>query len=308
MKRAAQPSLSLAGQAALAEYAAYLEEGEDVRPVTRRNYLSDLRQFMAWWATTTALGQEMPTLFSPLVIATPTLTRYREYLQEERALKPAAVNRSLVTLKRYCAWAAETGQISRNPASRVKLIEYTATAPRHLTDSEEEALLAAVTAQGSVRDRTLITMLLHTGLRAHEICQLKREQVTLGQRSGRLWVQGKRNKYREVPLNTTARQVLGEYMAGLPGETLYLFTSPKTGGPLTERALGYVVTKYAAQARVLAVSPHDLRHRFGYRMARTVPLHRLAQIMGHNSLDTTLIYIRGTRSDLQAEVEKIAWA
>ena len=72
--------------------------------------------------------------------------------------------------------------------------------------------------------------------------------------------------------------------------------------------MGYVVTKYAAQAKLRGVSPHDLRHRFGYRMAQSVPLHRLAQIMGHDSLDTTLIYIRGTRSDLQAEVEKIAWA
>jgi len=29
--------------------------------------------------------------------------------------------------------------------------------------------------------------------------------------------------------------------------------------------------------------------------------------MGHDSLDTTLIYIRGMRKDLQSEVEKIAW-
>jgi integrase/recombinase XerD len=68
------------------------------------------------------------------------------------------------------------------------------------------------------------------------------------------------------------------------------------------------VTKYAIQAKVQNVSPHDLRHRFGYRMAQSVPLHRLAQIMGHNSLDTTLVYIRGTRSGLQQEVEKIAWS
>jgi integrase len=60
--------------------------------------------------------------------------------------------------------------------------------------------------------------------------------------------------------------------------------------------------------RVEAVSPHDLRHRFGYRMAQCVPLHRLAQLMGHDSLDTTLIYVRGTRSDLQRDVETIAWA
>ena len=42
-------------------------------------------------------------------------------------------------------------------------------------------------------------------------------------------------------------------------------------------------------------------------MAELVPLHRLAQLMGHDSLDTTMIYIQATRSDLQKEVEKIAW-
>jgi hypothetical protein len=46
----------------------------------------------------------------------------------------------------------------------------------------------------------------------------------------------------------------------------------------------------------------------GYRMAAMVPLHRLAQIMGHDTLDTTLIYVQGTKQDLQQEVEKIAWA
>jgi integrase len=72
--------------------------------------------------------------------------------------------------------------------------------------------------------------------------------------------------------------------------------------------LGYVVKRYAIQARLTDISPHDLRRRFGYRMAASVPLHRLAQIMGHDSLDTTLPYVRGTKADLQREVEKIAWA
>jgi integrase/recombinase XerD len=57
----------------------------------------------------------------------------------------------------------------------------------------------------------------------------------------------------------------------------------------------------------LSTSLWDLRHRFGYRMAETVPLHRLAQIMGHDSLDTTMVYVGGTSEDLQRDVEQIAW-
>ncbi len=36
---------------------------------------------------------------------------------------------------------------------------------------------------------------------------------------------------------------------------------------------------------------HNLQHRCGYRMAAMVSLHHLAQIMGHDSLDTTMIYV-----------------
>ena len=83
--------------------------------------------------------------------------------------------------------------------------------------------------------------------------------------------------------------------------------SEKTKGALSERMLGYIVKKYAAVAKLADVSPHDLRHRFGYRMAESVPLHRLAQIMGHDSLDTTKLSIQGTKHDVQQAIDTIAW-
>jgi integrase/recombinase XerD len=42
-------------------------------------------------------------------------------------------------------------------------------------------------------------------------------------------------------------------------------------------------------------------------LAKAVPLHRLVQLMGHDSLDTARIYVTGTRQDLQEAVETIAW-
>jgi integrase/recombinase XerD len=42
-------------------------------------------------------------------------------------------------------------------------------------------------------------------------------------------------------------------------------------------------------------------------MIRSVPLHRLAHILGHNSLDTTRWYVQGTKHDVQQTVETIAW-
>ncbi len=307
-KRDAMPTLSAEGHTALDAYAAALRTTTDASPITVRNYLSDLRQFIAWAEAEWATGHEEAVAFTPTGLTTPLLTRYRSYLQHTRQLTPASINRALVSLKRYSAWLLSEGLLARDPLAPVKLIPDMAYAPRQLSDTEEEALLAAVAAHGSTRDQALITLMLHTGLRAREVCGLRQRDVTLGKRSGVLRVYGKRNKYREVPLNVTARAVLAPLLAKLGDTEAPLFPSEKTGTALTTRGLGYLVAKYAAFARVDDLSPHDLRHRFGYQMAARTPLHRLAQIMGHDSLDTTMLYIKGTARDLQNEVEKIAWA
>ena len=310
MKRQANPQLSPAGEGAVAPYEQTLRNREDLMPASIRNYLSDLRHFLAWYEAHLAAGDDEVLSrpeFDLQAITTLALTRYRAYLQKERRQKPASVNRALISLKRYFGRAMENHSITYDPSKTLRLVGQEEAAPRHLEDDEEQALVAAVSRMGTLRDRVLIVLLLHTGLRAQEICRLRQDQVKLGRRSGYLEIIGKRNKYREVPLNTTTRHMLKEYLATLPSQTVFLFPSGKTKGALSERALGYVVKKYADAAKLVDVSPHDLRHRFGYRMSESVPLHRLAQIMGHDSLNTTKLYIQGTRHDLQQAVGTIAW-
>jgi len=334
-KRPAQPAISTVAAASLDQYHHYLDTEEDVDATTRRCYLSDLRQFAHWCEATWHDGQEHTPGFAPALVAAPLIKQYRSYLQTVVQLRPATINRQLISLKRYFAWALATEQVTRDPSRMVKGLPQEAVPPRHLTDQEEHALVAVVEQYGSVRDRVIVLLLLHTGLRAEELCGLRRDHVTLGRRSGHLTIYGKRNKYREVPLNSTARQVLEPYLAQLPPAVAYLFPSTKRGDdggsgrasgdtlhgqhvdgemvigqqprPIGTRALHHLLAKYASLAKVAHLSPHDLRHRFGYVLAQTVPLHRLAQIMGHDSLDTTAIYVRGTPQDLQQAVEQRAW-
>ncbi len=118
MRRLSRPAISTSGQQALEQYTAYLQLEVDTSASTVRNYLSDLRQFIAWCETTWASGQEQTRSFTPAAITTLLLTRYRTYLQHTLQLKPASVNRALVSLKRYAAWATEHALITRNPARR----------------------------------------------------------------------------------------------------------------------------------------------------------------------------------------------
>jgi integrase/recombinase XerD len=317
MKRAAKPGLSTEGEKELERFGNYLRDEQDLASDTVRNYLSDLRQFAAFCEATWAEGEEADEPFSPANVTTPTITLYRSHLKNALELKPTSINRHLISIKRYFGWTVDEGVLVRDPSKAVKLVPRIVPPPRHLTDKEEAALVAAVERYGSSRDRALIVVALHTGLRAEELCGLGPSYVKISKRSGHLKVWGKRGKYREVPLNFTAREALSEWLAELPEGTSCLFPSrkgEKNGDgerelkPITDRALGYVVAKYADLAKVEDVSPQDLRHRFGYVMAERVPLHRLAQIMGHDSLDTTTVYVRGTPGDLQQAAEEIAWA
>src|SRR6266849_4327523 len=310
MRRAGRPALSPLGQQVLDQYERQICTQEDLTAATIRNYLSDLHHFAAWYESMRGQGREEAPPFCPEAITTPTITDYRAYLQQTLRLKPNSVNRSLISLKRYFAWRLSTEHLKHDPAKVVKLVGEEAPAPRHLDDQEEQALVAAVTESGSLRDRAIVVLLLHTGLRTRELCTLTRAHVRLGKRSGTIWVCGKGNKYRELPLNATVRAALLAYDPSLTkpsDDPTPLFLSEKRHTQLTGRGLGYLVQKYAERARVRNVSPHALRHRFGYRMAASVPLHRLAQLMGHDSLDTTMLYVQGTRADLQQDVERIAW-
>jgi integrase/recombinase XerC len=300
------PTISSPGHSCLTDYATALRAGDDLTPKTIANYLSDLRQFIGWCEQTWQEGIEASSAFTPAAVTTPTLTQYRAFLQTVRQLRPATINRSLISLKRYFQWAVQEGLMARDPARAVKLLPETPRPPRHLSDREEEALLAALD-DAPLCDRTMVILLLHTGLRAQELCNLQRQHVKLGKRSGVLQIYGKRNKYREVSLNATARSALTAYLSTLPVAMSYLFPSERTGGALTVRGLEYRFSTHVRKAGLDNVRLHDLRHRFGYRMAATVPIHRLAQIMGHDSLDTTLLYIQGTPQDLQQAVETIAW-
>ncbi len=184
MKPDVTSSLSPSGRQELADYESYLRGQRDISPVTIRNYLSDLRSFITWYETKNVKSAQVE--FQLDRITTPTLTRYRSYLQSQLKLAPASINRYLVTLKSYFAVAVDLKKIATNPAGVVKLIPLVKSPPHQISDTEESAIVSAVTSYGSFRDRVIIILMLHTGLRAAEACQLKSEHIHLRKRSGYL--------------------------------------------------------------------------------------------------------------------------
>jgi len=283
--------ISKQGEQTIHDFIHALATRKDLNPKTLKEYASDLKHFIGWMETSDR--QEEEVIFRVEEVAAPTLTRYREAAQKVMELKPATINRRLITLKRFFEWAVSESRIRRDPSKAVKLVPEEKASPRKMTDKEEAALIAAAERGGSLRDQTLLVVMLHTGLRTMEVCDLAPGDIQIGNRSGQLTVRsGKRNKQREVPLNAACRAALENYLAVLPSDSRYLFPSEKTGDRLTERALRHLFQKYRKAARLEGLSAYDLRHRFGYVMAEHTPLHRLAQMMGHDNMDTTMIYVK----------------
>ena len=128
MRRKAQSMLSADGQCALKQYMQAIQQLEDLSPVTIRNYLSDLRQFIGWCEDCWREGQEKGS-FTPQAIAPSLLVRYREYLQTSLYLKPSPVSRALMNLKWYFAWTRKTQLIQSDPARPIKFVPKEAAPP-----------------------------------------------------------------------------------------------------------------------------------------------------------------------------------
>lgn len=273
------------------EWEAHLVRHSGYAASTIRNYLLDLRGFVRWYERDGAT-------FDAAQIITLDIVRYRDNLKHER--KPTTINRVLVSLR--AAWTFWGGD---NPVLGVRGVRSAKPAPQTITDRQEAALVRAAHARGA-RDAAIIVLMLHTGMRAGEVCGLEWTHVTLREKSGQINIWGKGGRYREVPLNATVRGALTNWQRVNATSTGPVFPSSK-GGPLTPRALGFVVKAVAKAADLPQIHPHTLRHRCAYRLAESTPLHRVAQILGHDNINTTLRYVGASQGDLQAEMERIAW-
>ena len=178
-----------------------------------------------------------------------------------------------------------------NPTLNLKLLAPDNILPRQITASEEKMLINAVTGNGSLRDQAIIKVMLNTGLKTGEVCSIQKTDIEITKRLGFLIIKSA-DGLRKIPLNLTCRVILGKYLATLKSETGYLFPSEKTGAMLGARALRHIIKKYMKSAGLDEHNSLSIRHRFGYSKALNTPIHKLAEIMGHNNLSTTMVYLK----------------
>jgi integrase/recombinase XerC len=259
------------------------------RRIQAQNVLGAFASFWRWVAARHVLNR----------VADLAASDVHAYIDDRlsQGLKASSVNMSLTRMLSLLREVAEEGEPVAPSLFRIKHLQRPDPLPRALTDEEARRLeaqaeewLARGTAQ-AVRDATCFFLLAHTGLRAAELVDLRRNDVDLERKT--LHLSGKGGHDRVVYLTDTAIQALQCYLRLWPeGPEALLFRGTR-GARLGREALRRRLNALAAEAQVAHVSPHRLRHTLATRLINAgMAITDLQKLLGHDRLSTTQIYAR----------------
>ncbi len=283
--------------------------GLPLAPATRRAYAGRVGGYLAWLAEldpVTRRRQGEP--FTHGHARDYTVRDYRTHLITQRQAKPASVNLTLAALDSFYRW------VGLGPA-RIRRDELPQAAPRALTVEQTRRLLRAAEraalagTAGGVRDRAVVTLLLFTGLRIGELAALDLGDVAVSARKGLVTVRrGKGDRYRQVPLNTNARDALDAWVSRrstLPSSDNPALLLSLKGQRLSTRAIDLSVRRLAHVADIEA-SAHTLRHTCLTRLVRAGnDIVLVAELAGHARLETTRRYSLPSDADRQAAMDAL---
>jgi integrase/recombinase XerD len=183
-----------------------------------------------------------------------------------------------------------------------------------LTESEIKAIMSALNrsrvyvrqgtsvdhALGSMeRNRAIILLMLDTGLRASELCDLKIEDID--NRNNRIYVRkGKGMKERVLPFSPRTGQMVWRYLASRKDTqgSDPLFASKLNRG-MNRNKLAEMFANIGQRANVANFHPHRLRHTFAIQYLRNGGnAYTLQAMLGHSSLDMVKHYLRLAQIDV----------
>lgn len=260
----------------------YLSEAEKAE-ATVEQYVRDVRCFAAW------LGER--SLNKTAILA------YKRRLSETRS--PAGVNTALASLNAFLAFIGR--RELRVKALKIQANPF-ASAEKELTKEEYGRLLAAAKKKQSKRLYHVMQTICATGIRISELKFITAEAV----KDGRATIDCK-GKVRTVFLPRELCRTLDGYLTNC-GRTAGPVFVTSSGRPLDRSNVWTAMKRLCKEARVSPkkVFPHNLRHLFArtfYAIQKDIV--RLADVLGHTSINTTRIYTRESGFAHRRQLERI---
>lgn len=224
------------------------------------------------------------------------LLAYKGYLVEH--FKPQTVNLRLQAINKFLVF-------SKQEKLKMKFVK---TQQKNflenvISDADYKFFKAKLKADGYDQWYFIVWFMAATGARVSELLQIKAEHVSVGYLD--LYSKGGKMRRIYIPkrLCTEAAKWLKE--RGLSSG--YLFTN-RTGNRLSTRGIAIQLKHFADSHGINreVVYPHSFRHRFAKNfLDKFNDIALLADLMGHESIETTRIYLRRTASEQQKIVDKV---
>lgn len=225
-------------------------------------------------------------------------------------ISPRTQARMIAGIRSFFKYLKIEGIISDDPTQLIDSPSIGRHLPDVLTVDEIDSMIAALPLdkEETLRNHAIIETLYGSGLRVSELTGLRISRLSLDE--GFMIVEGKGSKQRLVPLSPSSIELIGEYLprrnkgpVKREGEDI-LFLN-RRGAPLTRVMVFYIIRDAAALAGISKkVSPHTLRHSFATHLLEGgANLRAIQEMLGHESIATTEIYLHLDRRRLRAELE-----
>ena len=236
----------------------------------------------------------------------------------ESGLSAATIKRRLATVSSLFDYLVARGLVarqvvprslgSRHPRHRgTPLIRAPRRLRRVLSPEEVVALTGALRTD---RDKAMVALMLHGGLRRCEVLGLRFADVQAGDR--RVFVaEGKGGYQRLVPVSAVFFTALAAYLAGerpqdsVDDHVFVVLKGPHRGWPLTAAGLDEVLAGARWRAGLSHATCHELRHTCFTRLREAgMALEAIQAQAGHASLETTRVYLHLSNTWLAGEYIK----
>ena len=229
---------------------------------------------------------------------------------QDVGIQPRSQARIISGVKGFYKYLRLAGFMDNDPTELLLTPKIGRHLPEVLTIAEIDAMIAAIDmskAEGQ-RNRAIIETLYGCGLRVSELVTLRLSQLYMEERY--VIIQGKGNKQRLVPISPVAIEQINLYLEQTRSHQLaqrgsedILFLN-RRGAMLTRQMIFHIVKQLCELAGVRKViSPHTLRHSFATHLLEGgANLRAIQQMLGHESITTTEIYVHIDRSRLRDEI------
>lgn len=224
-------------------------------------------------------------------------------------IMPRSCARILSGIKNFYRYLRLEGIMETDPTELLESPSVGSRLPSVLSLEEIDALIAAMedTPTGR-RNRAIVETMYGCGLRVSELCALQISHIDF--RNAVMLIRGKGSKERLVPVNDIALARIKNYIDTdrnevpiVPADADTVFVSHR-GRHLSRVMIFYILRDAAERAGIRTpLSPHTLRHSFATHLLEGgANLRSIQQMLGHESIATTQIYLHIENSRLRQEI------